>query len=214
MGEVEHGTWNLEPNMMTDFDRTERNRVKRLPDRGHYDRETIFAILDEALICHVSFVQDRQPFVIPTLHVRAGDALLLHGATTSRLLRHIATGGEVCVAATIVDGLVLAKSVFHHSVNYRSVVLFGPGEIVEGDDAKLAALEAFTEKLLPGRWDDARQPNVAELKATAVIRIAIEEASAKVRTGGPKDDPEDLTLDVWAGVIPISLVRGEGVEYR
>jgi hypothetical protein len=204
----------MKGNAMTDFTQTDRNRVRRLPDRGRYDRETIYAILDEALVCHVGFVQDGQPFVIPTLHARVGDALLLHGATTSRLLRHIAAGGEVSVAATLVDGLVLARSVFHHSVNYRSVVLFGKGELVEGDAGKLAALEAFTEKLLPGRWAEARPPNAAELKATAVIRIAIEEASAKVRTGGPKDDPEDLTLDVWAGVIPISLVRGEEVEYR
>ncbi len=194
---------------MTEFEKTERSRVKRLPDRGHYDRETIYAILDEALICHVGFVQDGQPFVIPTLHARVDDALLLHGAATSRLLRHIAAGGEVSVAATLVDGLVLAKSVFHHSVNYRSVVLFGRGEIVAGDDAKLAALEAFTEKLAPGRWGAARLPNPAELKATAVVSIPIAEASAKVRTGGPKDDPEDLAREVWAGVIPISLVRGE-----
>ena len=143
---------------MTDSLKTERSRVRRLPDRGHYDRETIYAILDEALVCHVSFVQDGQPFVIPTLHARDGDALLLHGATTSRLLHHIAAGGEVCVAVTLLDGLVLAKSVFHHSVNYRSVVLFGRGELVEGDAAKLAALEIFTEKLTPGRWAEARQP--------------------------------------------------------
>jgi len=194
---------------MTDVLKTERSRIRRLPDRGHYDRATIDAIFDEALICHVSFVQDGQPFAIPTLHARDGDTLLLHGATTSRLLRHIAAGGEVCVAATILDGLVLAKSVFHHSVNYRSVVLFGRGELVEEDAAKLAALKAFTEKLAPGRWAEARQPNATELKATSVVRIAIEEASAKVRAGGPKDDPEDLALDVWAGVIPIQLTRGE-----
>ena len=196
---------------MTDSLKTERTRVRRIPDRGHYDRETIYAVLDEALVCHVSFVQDGQPVVIPTLHARDGDALLLHGATTSRLLHHIAAGGEVCVAVTLLDGLVLAKSVFHHSVNYRSVVLFGRGELVEGDAAKLAALKIFTEKLTPGRWDEARQPNAVELKATSVVRIAIEEASAKVRTGGPKDDPEDLALDVWAGVIPLWLARGEPV---
>jgi len=198
---------------MTDYPPTDRTRVRRLPDRGHYDRETIYAILDEALVCHVAFVEDGRPFVIPTLHARVGDALLLHGAPASRLLKHLAAGGEVSVAATIADGLVLAKSVFHHSVNYRSVVLFGHGAPVEGDAAKLAALEAFTEKLLPGRWSEARVPNAAELKATAVIRVAIEEASAKIRTGGPKDDPEDLALDVWAGVIPLSLVRGEPVVY-
>jgi hypothetical protein len=194
---------------MTDYPSTDRTRVRRLPDRGRYDCETIYGILDEALICHVGFVQDGQPFVIPTLHARIGDALLLHGATTSRLLGHIAAGGEVSVAATIVDGLVLAKSVFHHSVNYRSVVLFGRGELVQGDAEKLAALEAFTEKLLPGRWQEARQPNRVELKATAVVRIAVEEASAKIRTGGPKDDPEDLALGVWAGVIPLKLVRSD-----
>jgi nitroimidazol reductase NimA-like FMN-containing flavoprotein (pyridoxamine 5'-phosphate oxidase superfamily) len=193
---------------MTDYARTDRTRVRRLPDRGHYDRETIYAILDEALVCHVGFVEGSRPFVIPTLHARVDDALFLHGAPASRLLRHIAAGGEVSVAATIVDGLVLAKSVFHHSVNYRSVVLFGHGEPVAGDAAKLAALAAFTEKIAPGRWAAARQPSPAELNATAVIRIAIEEASAKIRAGGPKDDPEDLALDVWAGVIPLTLVRG------
>jgi hypothetical protein len=193
---------------MTDFDNTDRTRVRRIPDRGHYDRATIYAVLDEALVCHVAFVEDGRPFVIPTLHARVGDALFLHGAPASRLLKHIASGGEVSVAATIVDGLVLAKSVFHHSVNYRSAVLFGHGALVEGDAEKLAALEAFTEKIAPGRWDAARRPTLAELNATAVIRIAIEEASAKTRAGGPKDDPEDLALDVWSGVIPITLVRG------
>ncbi len=187
---------------MTDFQTTEHNRVVRVPDRGHYDRATIYPIIDEALICHVSFVQDGRPFVIPTLHAREGDRLLLHGATTSRLIRHVAAGNEVSVAMTLVDGLVLARSVFHHSVNYRSVVLFGRGELA-GDDEKMAQLERFTEKLIPGRWADARQPNAKELKATAVVAIPIDLASAKVRTGGPHDDAEDYALPVWAGVLPI-----------
>jgi nitroimidazol reductase NimA-like FMN-containing flavoprotein (pyridoxamine 5'-phosphate oxidase superfamily) len=188
---------------MTSFPQNEQNRVVRVPDRGHYDRATIYSIIDEALICHVAFVQDGRPFVIPTLHARDEDQLLLHGATTSRLIRHVAAGNEVSVAMTLVDGLVLARSVFHHSVNYRSVVLFGRGALAS-DDQKMTQLERFTERLIPGRWDDARQPNFKELKATAVVAIPIELASAKVRTGGPKDDIEDYALPVWAGVLPLA----------
>ena len=187
---------------MSSSEKTARNRVVRVPDRGHYDRETVYAVIDEALVCHVAFVQDGLPFVIPTLHARDGDRLLLHGATTSRLIQHVAAGQEVSVAMTLVDGLVLARSVFHHSVNYRSAVLFGRGELVE-DGGKMAALERFTEKLVPGRWADARRPNPVELKATAVVAIPIDLASAKIRTGGPKDDPEDYALPVWAGVVPM-----------
>ena len=187
---------------MASFATTPRNRVVRVPDRGHYDRETVYAVIDEALICHVAFVQEGQPFVIPTLHARDGDRLLLHGATTSRLIRHVAAGHEVSVAMTLVDGLVLARSVFHHSVNYRSVVIFGRGGMVE-DGEKMAALERFTEKLIPGRWSDARRPNAVELKATAVVAVPIDLASAKIRTGGPKDDAEDYALPIWAGVVPM-----------
>ena len=189
---------------MSDFEVTSLNRVKRLPDRGHYDRDTIYPIVDAGLICHVAFVVDGRPFVIPTLHARDGDTLLLHGASTSRMLRHMAQGGEVCVTITHVDGLVLAKSVFNHSVNYRSAVLFGRGRLVEDEAGKMAALAAFTEKILPGRWADARLPNPIEMKATSVIAVDIESASAKIRTGGPHDDAEDEDLPVWAGVLPIS----------
>ena len=193
---------------MSDFEVTPLNRVKRLPDRGHYDRDTIYPIVDAGLICHVAFVVDGRPFVIPTLHARDGDTLLLHGASTSRMLRQVALGGEVCVTITHVDGLVLAKSVFNHSVNYRSAVLFGRGRLVEDEAGKMAALAAFTEKILAGRWADARLPNPTEMKATAVIAVDIESASAKVRTGPPHDDAEDLDLPVWVGVLPLTQVSG------
>lgn len=193
---------------MSDFDVTPLNRVKRLPDRGHYDRETIYPIVDAGLICHVAFVVDGRPFAIPTLHARDGDTLLLHGASTSRMLRHLAQGGEVCVTVTHVDGLVLAKSVFNHSINYRSAVLFGRGRLIEDEAGKMAALAAFTEKILPGRWADARLPNAVEMKATSVIAVEIESASAKIRTGPPHDDDEDLELPVWVGVLPITQSTG------
>jgi len=193
---------------MSDFEVTPLNRVKRLPARGHYDRDTIYPIVDAGLICHVGFVIDGRPFVLPTLHARAGDTLLLHGASTSRMLRHMAEGGEVCVTITHVDGLVLAKSVFNHSVNYRSAVLFGRGRLVEDEPGKMAALAAFTEKILPGRWADARLPNPTEMKATLVVAVDIESASAKVRSGPPHDDDEDLDLPVWVGVLPLTQVTG------
>ena len=188
---------------MTDFAKTEKNSIKRLPKRGHYDRETIYRILDEALICHVAFANGRQPYVIPINFARIGDTIVLHGAKASRLLKHVEDGHPVCVEATIVDGLVLARSVFHHSVNYRSVVLFGTGRLVTGEQEKLAALEAVTEHLIPGRWKEARLPNQKELNATSVVSIHINEASAKVRVGPPLDDEEDYQLPVWAGVLPL-----------
>src|SRR5574342_54975 len=166
--------------LMTDFTRTDRNRIKRLPKRGQYDRATIYRILDAALICHVGFVEKRQPYVIPINFARMGDNIVLHGAKASRLLRHIEAGHPICVEATIVDGLVLARSVFHHSVNYRSVVVFGKGRLIEDEQEKLAALQAVTEHLIPGRWQEARLPNRKELNATSVVSIKIEEASAKV----------------------------------
>jgi uncharacterized protein len=190
---------------MTEFSKTEQNRVKRLPERGHYDRETIYRILDEALICHVGFVENGQPYVIPINFARVGDTIILHGAKASRLLKHVEAGHPVCVTATLVDGLVLARSVFHHSVNYRSVVLFGKGRPVE-EQEKLAALEAITEHLIPGRWQEARLPNQKEMNATVVVSIKIDEASAKVRVGPPKDEPEDYALPVWAGVLPLEQV--------
>jgi nitroimidazol reductase NimA-like FMN-containing flavoprotein (pyridoxamine 5'-phosphate oxidase superfamily) len=180
-----------------------KNRIKRLPERGHYDLETIYQIIDEALICQVAFIIDDQPYNIPTLHARRGNELLLHGATSSRLIRHIEQGHPLSIAMTLVDGLVLAKAVFHHSINYRSVVLFGTGRVLVTDGEKIAALEHFTEKILPGRWQDARPPNAKELKATAVAVIDIENASAKVRSGPPKDDPEDAWMPVWSGVLPL-----------
>jgi nitroimidazol reductase NimA-like FMN-containing flavoprotein (pyridoxamine 5'-phosphate oxidase superfamily) len=188
---------------MTSFPITNLNRVRRLPERGQYDAATVYEILDAALVGHVGFIVEGRPFVIPTLIARSGDELLLHGATSSRLLRHLEQGNEACVAVTHLDGLVLARSVFHHSVNYRSAVVFGRGRLLEGNTQRLAALETFTEKLLPGRWADARRPNDVELKATAVIAIRIESASAKIRTGAPKDDEEDYALPVWAGILPL-----------
>jgi nitroimidazol reductase NimA-like FMN-containing flavoprotein (pyridoxamine 5'-phosphate oxidase superfamily) len=188
---------------MTHYTRNAKTRINRLPKRGHYDRETIYRILDEALICHVAFVENGQPFVIPINFARVGDTIVLHGAKASRLLKHIAEGNSVCIEATVVDGLVLARSVFHHSVNYRSVVLFGTGQAVEDDGEKLKALEAVTEHLIPGRWREARLPNRKELNATRVVSVRIDEASAKVRIGPPIDDAEDYSLPVWAGVLPL-----------
>jgi nitroimidazol reductase NimA-like FMN-containing flavoprotein (pyridoxamine 5'-phosphate oxidase superfamily) len=188
---------------MTDFAKTEKNSIKRLPKRGYYDRDTIYRILDEALICHVGFVQNGQPYVIPTNFARMDDTIILHGAKASRLLKHIEAGHPICIEATIVDGLVLARSVFHHSINYRSVVLFGSGRLILDEQEKLAALEAVAEHLIPGRWKEARLPNRKELNATSVISIQIEEASAKVRVGPPVDEEEDYTLPVWAGVLPL-----------
>lgn len=188
---------------MTTFEKTDRNRVRRLPKRGDYTAETINKIIDEALICHVGFVSDEQPFVIPTLHVRDGNSLLLHGATTSRLLRHMETGAPLCITFTLIDALVMARAVFHHSMNYRSVVVFGQGELVNDPEEKYEAMRVFTEKIMPGRWDDARQPTPNEVKATSIVRVDMDSASAKIRTGPPGDDDEDYALPIWAGIIPI-----------
>lgn len=188
---------------MADFPITNGTRVRQIPRRGQYDRETIYRILDDGLVCHVGFVQDGQPFVIPTLYGRLEDSLVLHGAPGSRMLEHVAAGQRICVSVTLVDGLVLARSVFHHSVNYRSVVLLGCGRLLTAEPERLRALEALTEHILPGRWAEARRPSQKELDATAVAVIPIEEASAKVRTGPPVDDDEDYGLPVWAGVLPL-----------
>lgn len=188
---------------MPQFTGTNKNRIKRLPKRGQYDRETIYRILDEATICHVGFVQQEQPYVIPINFARMEDNIVLHGAKASRLLKHIAAGYPVCIEVTIVDGLVLARSVFNHSVNYRSVVLFGRGRAVEDEQEKLSTLETITEHLIPGRWQEARLPTSKELNATAVVSIKIDEASAKVRMGPPVDDQEDYDLPIWAGVLPL-----------
>lgn len=188
---------------MTKFSITDQNQIKRLPERGSYDRDTIYQILDEALICHVGFVEKKLPYVIPINFARVEDALVLHGAKASRLLKHIGAGHPVCVEVTLVDGLVLARSVFHHSINYRSVVVFGTGRIVIEEQEKLAALEAITEHILPGRWRDARLPNQKEMNATSVVTIKIDRASAKVRSGPPADEEADYALPVWAGVLPL-----------
>ena len=190
---------------------TDRTRVRRLPIRGHYDRATIDAILDEALYCHLSFVVDGQPYVIPTLHARAGDLLYIHGSSASRMLRNAATGAPMCATVTLLDGLVLAKSVFNHSMNYRSVVVLGEATQL-ADEAKLEALHLFTERVAPGRWDEARQPTPTELKATTILTLPLNEASAKVRSGPPEDEPEDIDLPVWSGVVPIHLAA-EPSEY-
>jgi uncharacterized protein len=188
---------------MPAFSKTVRNRVRRAPERGRYDRAAIYEIIDEAMICHVAFVQDGQPFVIPTIHARLGDRLLFHGATKSRLVLHAAAGQPLSVAVTHLDGLVLARSIFHHSMNYRSVVLFGAGRLVVDDGEKLAGLKALSEHVMPGRWDDVRGPNAKEMKATALVSMGIDSASAKVRRGPPNDDEEDYDLPVWAGVLPV-----------
>jgi nitroimidazol reductase NimA-like FMN-containing flavoprotein (pyridoxamine 5'-phosphate oxidase superfamily) len=183
-------------------------KVKRLPKRGAYDRATIDAILDEALVCHLGFVHEGRPFVIPTLHARHGDEVLVHGSAASRMMRTLEAGAEVCLTATLIDGLVLARSAFHHSVNYRSVVVLGHARLLEDPDEKAAALEAFTERMVPGRWDSIRWPNRKELKATKVFSLPIDEASAKLRGGPPGDDDEDYAMDAWAGVIPLTVTAG------
>jgi uncharacterized protein len=184
---------------------SDRTRVRRVPQRGQYDRETVEAILDETLISHIGFVHDGHPVVIPTLHARLGDRLYLHGSAASRMLRTLEGGAHVCATATLVDGLVLARSAFHHSVNYRSVVVFGQARLVEPEE-RLRALELFTEKLVPGRWPEVRPPTPQELKGTKVFELPLHEASAKVRTGPPIDDDEDYELPVWAGVLPLRTV--------
>ena len=190
---------------------TKRTTVKRLPKRGHYDRETINAILDEGFICHVGFVVDGQPYVIPTGYARVGDDLYIHGSSASRMLRNLSQGVRVCVTVTLIDGLVLARSAFHHSINYRSVVVLGTAELVTEDDEKNKAVEAITEHIVPGRWAEVRWPTELELKATSVLKLAIDEASAKIRTGDPVDDEEDYAMNVRAGVLPLSLATGAPV---
>ena len=191
---------------MTSIPLTPRTTLKRLPQRGSYDRELINRILDEGFICHVGFIVDGQPMVIPTGYARAGDNLLIHGSQASRMLRHLSQGTDVCVTVTLIDGLVLARSAFHHSMNYRSVVVFGRAAMIEDPTEKAAALFALSEHMIPGRWADVRKPNQRELQQTTVLSLPITEASAKIRTGPPLDDEEDYALDVWAGLIPVKLV--------
>src|SRR4051794_23599100 len=188
---------------------SERSRVRRAPARADYDRATIDAILDEALVAHLGFAVDGQPYVIPTLHARIGDAVYVHGSAASRMVTLLGAGLPVCLTATLLDGLVLARSAFHHSMNYRSVVVLGHARFVEGPQERAAALEAFTERLIPGRWSECRPPTRQELKGTRVLALSLDEASAKVRAGGPVDDEEDYASDAWAGVVPLRLTPGE-----
>jgi nitroimidazol reductase NimA-like FMN-containing flavoprotein (pyridoxamine 5'-phosphate oxidase superfamily) len=194
------------------FPPTERTRTVREAHRGVYDRESIYKILDEGFVCHVGFAEDGQPFVIPTLFARIGDAIYFHGSAASRMLRNVSEGDSVCITVTLTDGFVLARSVFNHSMNYRSVVALGKAMLVDATEEKLKALRAFTEKILPGRWNDARQPNDKELKATSILRLPLTEVSAKIRVGPPEDDAPDYELPIWAGVIPLQLTPGAPIR--
>jgi uncharacterized protein len=184
----------------------------REPHRGAYDRPTIDKILDEGFVCHIGFSVDGQPYVIPTLYARVGDSLYFHGSAASRMLRNLSGGISVCLTVTLTDGFVLARSVFNHSMNYRSVVALGQATLVDEPGEKLEALHAFTEKVIAGRWADARQPSEKELKATSILRLPLTEVSAKIRSGPPEDDEPDYALAIWAGVIPVSLKTGTPVR--
>jgi uncharacterized protein len=196
---------------MEEIHPTERTILRRLPKRAVYDRAQIHTILDEGLICHVGFVVDEQPYVIPTLHVRVGERLYLHGSPASRMLKSLAQGIDVCVTVTLIDGLVLARSALHHSMNYRSAMLFGTATAVTDLDEKERILQALTEHLIEGRWQDTRSPTPAELKGTLVLSLPIDEVSGKVRTGPPVDDDDDYALPFWAGVIPLALMALEPI---
>jgi nitroimidazol reductase NimA-like FMN-containing flavoprotein (pyridoxamine 5'-phosphate oxidase superfamily) len=196
--------------MTATIEATDRTRVRRLSKRGNYDRDTIHAILDEALVCHAGFVVEGAPMVIPTIHWREADTLYVHGSAASRMLRSLKSGVDACVTVTLVDGLVLARSAFHHSMNYRSVVVFGKAREVTGEE-KDRALVGLVEHVVQGRSRDVRPPNEIELKQTLVLALRLEEASAKIRTGGPVDDEEDYAMPVWAGVVPLTLTRGEPI---
>ncbi len=193
------------------FTRTKRTELKRLPQRASYDRRIIYEILDEGFVCHVGFMHAGHPVVIPTAYGRLKDMLYIHGSAASRMVRTLAEGIQICVTVTLVDGLVLARSAFHHSMNYRSVVLFGTASRIENVTTKLKALRAFSEHIMPGRWAHVRKPNDAELKQTLVLQLPLTEASAKIRTGPPIDEESDYDLRVWAGELPLSLVAGEPI---
>lgn len=184
---------------------TDRTQLRRLPKRGSHELETIYSILDAAFLAHVGFVSDGQPYVIPTLFGREGETLYLHGSAASRMLRNLETGVPACVTVTLVDGMVLARAAFHHSMNYRSMVAFGTAKKIENQARKREALRVISEHVIPGRWKDVRGPTEKELKATSVLEFLIEEASAKIRTGPPLDDEEDYNLPIWAGVVPLKL---------
>jgi uncharacterized protein len=186
-----------------------RIKVRRAPKKGRYDRATIDSVLDGGLLAHVAFLDEGEPVCIPMLHARIDDRVYIHGSTKSRMIRTLAAGAPACVTVTVVHGLVLARSAFEHSANYGSAILFGTFAAVEGAEERMRAFEAFTEKLLPGRWDEVRQPNAKELKATEILALEIDEASAKLRSGGPDDDDSpDAELDTWAGVVPILTTYG------
>jgi len=197
---------------LTNFTPTDRTTLKRLPKRGQYDHEAVHQILDEAFVCHVGFVADGKPVVIPTAFARIGQELYIHGSAASRMLRSLDEGIDVCLTVTLVDGLVLARSAFHHSINYRSVVIFGIARLVEDPAEKLNALHAFTDHIVHDRWQDVRPPTDSELRATTVLKIPLEEVSAKVRTGPPLDDEEDYALSVWAGVVPLTVTAGVPID--
>lgn len=188
---------------------SERVRVRRAPARADYDRATVDAILDEGLVAHLGFAVDGQPYVIPTLHARVGDEVYVHGSSASRMVKSLGSGLPACLTVTLVDGLVLARSAFNHSMNYRSAVVLATARLVEGDDERMAALEAFTERLVPGRWSECRPPSRQELKGTQLLALHLDESSAKVRAGGPVDETDDYALDHWAGVLPLRQVPGE-----
>lgn len=187
---------------------TDRSRVQRRPRLGHHDRVIVNQILDEALVVHVGFIVDNQPFVIPMGYGRDGDHLYIHGSTASRMLQSLEKGIDMCVTATLLDGIVIARSLFHHEMNYRSVVLFGCATLVEGEDEKIHALTVLSEQIIPGRWEQARKPTTQEVKGTTVLAFPIEEGSAKIRSGEPHDNAEDYVLPIWAGQLPLKLTAG------
>lgn len=202
--------------MHGNFEITPINQVKRVPSRGSYDHETVFNVIDAAWIGHVAILSppDDRLTVIPMLHARQGENLIFHGANSSRLMKYLSSGEPLCVSFAITDGLVLAKSLFHHSMNYRSAVVFGRGQAISGETERLDALQAVSDKIMPGRWDDARLPSDKELSATAVVKVKIESGSAKIRTGDPVDDDDDLGLPFWSGVVPIRSALGEPISDR
>ncbi len=197
---------------MQELKKTKRTKVNRVPKRAVYDKETIYKILDETFICHVAFKIDEQVFIIPTAYGRKDNKLFIHGSVKSRMLNSIRTGEDICISVTIIDGIVAARSIFHHSINYRSVIIFSKGKEIVGRDEKMNALNIITENIIPGRWDDARKPNEKELGITSVYEFKIDEASAKIRTGPPVDEKDDYDLNVWAGVIPLKTVTEKPIR--
>lgn len=191
---------------------TGKTKLRRIPKRGSYDVQTIYEILDEGFIAHVGFAAaNGQTFVIPTGYARRGNEMLIHGSAASRMMRALSEEIEICATVTLIDGLVLARSAFHHSMNYRSVVVFGAAKIIKDENEKMESLRSFTEHIVPGRWREVRPPNANELRATTVLSLPLNEASAKIRTGNPVDDAEDYAMNVWAGVLPLKMTAGRPV---